>query len=166
MKSERILVRWGLVSLNGGGPYLAGMESSCETRTSTPLMELDLKAGTALTASGRPYRMQGDPEPGYGLLVAREVWGQFFDLSGSTIEPLSPAEARAMVAWRRNEAITPDEAEGFAERYGIPRDPEDIVPWGSGNVFHDLGLPDPDMIIPDPEDGEDADDLPPMKNDF
>lgn len=152
MKPERILVHWGFVSENGRGPYLSGREDHGGTRTSTPLVELDLEAGTALTASDRPYRLIGKPDPDYALLVARSVWGQYFDLTGSTIEALSPADAKAMVAWRRNEPITPEERAAFAKKTGIPIEPEDITPWGSGDVFRDLG-------IPDPEEGED-DDMP------
>lgn len=80
------------------------------------------------------------------------MWGQYFDLTGSVIEALSPAEAKAMVAWRANKPITPEERAAFAKRTGIPIDPEHTRPWGSGNVSHDLG-------IPDPEDDED-DDMP------
>ena len=61
-KSERILTRWGIVIANGHGPYLAGLEPSGTTRTSTPLVEYDPVAGTATTASGRLYRMLGDAD--------------------------------------------------------------------------------------------------------
>ena len=42
MRSERILVRWGLVSKNTRGPYLAGCNLRGGSRTSTPLVHLDL----------------------------------------------------------------------------------------------------------------------------
>ena len=83
MKSERILISWGLVSENGRGPYLAGLELDGPTRTSTPLVELDLEGKTALTSSGRRYSLQCEPDPAYAVAVARSVWGQYFDLEGS-----------------------------------------------------------------------------------
>ena len=159
MKTERILIYWGLVSENNRGPYLAGLELHGPTRTSTPLVELDVEGRTALTSSGRRYRLQGEPDPAYAVAVARSVWGQYFDLEGSVIEALSPAEAQAMIVSNGNAPYddTPEERAVYARQHGIPWDPkaqEVIEPWGSGNVFHDLG-------IPDPEDGED-DDLGPV----
>ena len=148
MKAERILVQWGLVSENGRGPYIAGREDFGQTRTSTPLLELDAEAGTALTASGRRYRLHGQPDPDYALLVARSVWGDYFDLSGSVIESVTLAEAQAMIRWRRNKPITPAEQDEFSKLTGIRPDPDEPHAWGSGNVWEDLG-------IPDPEEGED-----------
>lgn len=154
MKPQRILVHWGLVAENNRGPYLAGREDHGGTRTSTPLVELE--AGTALTASGRCYRLQGEPDPHYALAVARSVWGDYFDLTSSVINALTLAEAKAMIVWRGNTPFddTPEEKTAYARKHGIPCDPrtEEIVPWGSGSVFHDVGIPDPD-------DGED-DDMP------
>lgn len=159
MKSERTLIYWGLVSENGRGPYLAGLELNGTTRTSTPLVKLDVEAGTALTASGRRYRLQGEPDPDYALKIANMVWGQYFDLTDSIIEALSPAEAKAMIVWRRNKPFddTPEERAAYARQHGIPLDPgtEEIAPWGSGNVWEDL-------VIPDPKDDEVADDLGPV----
>lgn len=148
MKSEQILVQWGLVSENGRGPYLAGREDFGQTRTSTPLLELDLEAGTALTASDRRYRLQGKPDPDYALLVARSVWGDYFDLTGSVIRSLSPAEATTMIRWNGNRLYddTPEERAAYARQHGIPWDPEteEIVPWASGRVWKDLAIPDPE----------------------
>lgn len=152
MKAERMLVYWGLISKNGRGPYLAGLELDGGTGTSTQLVELDIEGRTALTASGRSYRLQGEPDPAYALAVAKSVWGQYFDLEGSAIEALSPAAAKAMIVWQRNEPLAPAEKAAFAKRHGLPLELEEIAPWDSGAAWEN---------IPDPEDGED-DDLGPV----
>jgi hypothetical protein len=74
-KTVRTLLRWGLVSENGRGPFLAGMERLTQTRCSTALVALDVENGTALTASGRPYRLCGPCDSQFARSVARSIWG-------------------------------------------------------------------------------------------
>ncbi|MFD2054210.1 hypothetical protein ACFSQT_14235 [Mesorhizobium calcicola] len=142
-KSTRTLLHWALVVENGNGPYLAGQESNGRKRTSTPLVGYDPAAGTAVTASGRPYRLAGEADTEYGLAVAREVWSQIFDLTGSDIRTLTVDEAVAMIAANGNELYhrTPEEA-ALARQYGLA--PEDIgteIPWSE--FIDELVIPDP-----------------------
>lgn len=59
MKTERTLTSWGILVIDGHGPYLAGTEPSGMMRTSTALLEFDEATMTAKTAAGRPYRLVG-----------------------------------------------------------------------------------------------------------
>jgi hypothetical protein len=170
MKTPRLLSRWGLVSLNGHGPYLAGYEVGQGTRTSTPLLELDPDLGTALTSSGRPYFFNGEPDPDYGLATALDVWGQYFGLAKSTIRSLNVDEAAAMITANGNTPYnrTIEEENALRRKYGVPEvadeseilrvsdvpdliapdpDPEEIESYesfGRGNVFRDLGVDNPE----------------------
>jgi hypothetical protein len=172
MKPARTLIRYGLVALNGGGPYLAGLQDHGGRRTSTPLVELDLAAGTAVTASGRPYVLQGQPDAAFGLEVALSVWRSYFNMTGADVVALSPEEAVSLMSEKGNAPFTEtlEERQAIARRYGVRldeegdvvgpdwvipdpvegEDDEDIRPWGSGNVFRDLGLPDPEEDEPYP----------------
>lgn len=165
------LSNWGLVSLNGHGPYLAGHEVGQGTRTSTPLVEFDPVNGTALTSSGRPYSLVGKPNLDYALATAVDVWGQYFGLEKSTIVALTADEAIAMITAKGNTPYdrTIDEENALRRKYGIPEvadeseisqvsavlsnsnipdpDSEEIESYesfGSGNVFRDLGVDNPE----------------------
>lgn len=129
-KTERILHFWALVSENGRGPHLAGMDTFGVMRTSTALVEFDPVAGTAKTASGRPYRLDGPAEPDYGLAVAHELWSRVYNLEGSDIRTLSPDEAVALISERGNRL------------FGSSLEAD-----GRRNVFRDLDLPNPDVLM-------------------
>jgi hypothetical protein len=148
-KSTRTLLYWGLVSLNGQGPYLAGYEAGQGTRCSTPLVEFDPEAGTAITSTGRPYHLVGKSDPYYGLHTSMEVWGQYFNLEKSTIVVLTDDEAIAMIATNGNAPYNRTIAEESALRrqYGLPQvaDESEVVPL-SDSIS--------DLIIPDPTDEE------------
>jgi hypothetical protein len=51
------------------------MERLTLIRCSTTLFELDVKKGTALTVSGRPYRLCGPCDSEFARDVAMSVWG-------------------------------------------------------------------------------------------
>ncbi|MBZ9798723.1 XRE family transcriptional regulator [Mesorhizobium sp. ES1-4] len=80
------------------GPILAGCEDLEIRRTSTPLVEFDPFRLTAVTASGRPYRLVGDPEPGYALIAFHSLW----NASDAEVRVVSPAEAVALIAKQGN----------------------------------------------------------------
>lgn len=141
-KETRTLIRWGLVSQNNTGPYLAGLQSNLVTRTSTPLVEFDPVEATALTASGRPYVLAGQCDLEYGLAIAKEVWGQYFDVSETTIVALSPDEALALMSGRDNQPLPLEEQRAFGKKYGIP-----------------VSLADEVEAFPDPSDLMDTDDV-------
>lgn len=147
-KSIRTLSNWGLVSLNGSGPYLAGYEVGQGTRCSTPLVEFDPEKGTALTSSGRPYHLIGAPDPGYGLYTAIEVWGQYFDIAESTIVTLSADDAVAMITANANAPYdrTLEEENALRRTYGIPLSVDDLISQDATSR--------PDLVIPDPTDEE------------
>lgn len=168
-RSVRTLSYWGLVSLNGDGPYLAGYEVGQGTRTSTPLCEFDPVAGTALTSSGRPYRLVGDPLQGYGIATAIDVWSQYFDLSESTIRSLAVEEAVAMIAANGNAPYnrTVEEETALRRQYGIPLSVDDLI---SQDVTSNLDrmtaaaleiLDRVPAVPPDPGDEMPDDDAPP-----
>ena len=74
-KSERVLARWAFVLSGDYGPILAGSEpGGADYRTSTPLVAFDPEAGTGITASGRPYRLVGEPDPAYVLEALYALW--------------------------------------------------------------------------------------------
>ena len=105
-KTERTLVRWGLILVGAEGPILAGEEpGGAEYRTSTPLVELDIEAGTAVTASGRPYRLLGPADPGYALRALHGLWRT----GSAEIILLTPAEALPFVDLNRPFDRTPEE---------------------------------------------------------
>mgnify|MGYP001042641467 CR=1 FL=1 len=145
MKTPRLLSRWGLVSLNGHGPYLAGYEVGQGTRTSTPLLELDPDLGTALTSSGRPYFFNGEPDPDYGLATALDVWGQYFGLAKSTIRSLNVDEAAAMITANGNTPYnrTIEEENALRRKYGVPEVADESEILRVSDV--------PDLIAPDPD---------------
>lgn len=150
-KSVRTLSRWGLVSLNGDGPYLAGYEVGQGKRTSTPLVEFDPGNGNALTSSGRPYALLEDDNSPYGYLVARDVWAQYFDLKKSVIVGLTIDEAVAMIAANGNTPYnrTLEEENALRRKYGVPEVVDDDALRSQDVTSR------PDLVIPDPEDGED-----------
>ena len=106
MKTERMMSRWGLVMAGESGPVLAGMDPmGADWRTSTPLVELDTDARTALTASGRPYRLVGSPDAAYALMAFRSLW----NAQGVDVRVLDPDEAAVLVARNRPFDRTADE---------------------------------------------------------
>lgn len=144
MKRPRTLSYWGFVVLNGTGPYLAGYEVGQGTRTSTPLVEFDPENRTALTASGRPYRLIGTPDPDCGLATAIEV--RYYDIEKSTIRSLTVDEAVEMITANGNEAYnrTLDEENALRRKYGLPGVVDESEIPGVSDVLSDLILPDPD----------------------
>lgn len=93
MKTERILSRWALLMAGDHGPVLAGCEELEIMRTSTPLVEFDVASLTGVTASGRPYRLVGDPEPGYALRAFHSLW----HAGAAEVLVVSPAEAVKLI---------------------------------------------------------------------
>lgn len=107
MKTERHLVRWGLLLINGTGPILSGEDPhGAEFRTSTALVEFDPDEGTGVTASGRPYRLHGPADPGYALKALHALWrvGKEVD-----VVVLSPDEAMRFVSGNKPIERTPEE---------------------------------------------------------
>lgn len=97
MKTERILHRWALLVAGGIGPFLAGQEGLL-MRTSTPLVDFDAETLTGVTASGRPYRLAEQSDPGYALHAFHSLW----NAGDAEVRVLSPAEAAAMLAEKPN----------------------------------------------------------------
>lgn len=97
-KSERALSRWGLLIAGDQGPILAGCEGFGIRRTSTPLIEFDPLQMTAVTSTGRPYRLVGEPEPGYALMAFHSLW----DTGDLEVRILSPTEAVALIEQNGN----------------------------------------------------------------
>jgi hypothetical protein len=98
MKTERILSRWGLLMVGRTGPILAGCEGMEVRRTSTSLVSFDAFRLTGTTASGRPYRLVGESEPGYALAAFRSLW----DAGGTVVRVVTPAEAVAIIGRHGN----------------------------------------------------------------
>lgn len=107
MKRERILSRWALLMIGDTGPILAGCEDFEVQRTSTPLVEFDPETLTGVTASGRPYRLVGEMEPGYALNAFHSLW----DAGDTPVTAVSPEEAVALIRTKGNRPFdfTPDE---------------------------------------------------------
>ena len=106
MKSERLLTRWGLIVAGSCGPVLAGADpTGADYRTSTPLVALDLEERTALTASGRPYRLVGVSDPEYALRAFHALW----NAGGVDVRAIEPIEAAALVAGNKRFDRTPEE---------------------------------------------------------
>ena len=74
MKTERIIHSWGIITLDGKGPYLAGLEPSGLLRTSTALVHFDPETMTARTASGRPYRLAGPEVRREAMNALLSIW--------------------------------------------------------------------------------------------
>ena len=104
-KRGRILSRWGFVMAGGRGPVLAGEEGLGMHRTSTPLVEFDPVAMTGVTASGRPYRLAGEPEPGYALSVFHSLW----DADGVDVRIVGLEEALVLIEGNEPFAFPPEE---------------------------------------------------------
>ena len=122
MKTERTLSRWGLVMIDDHGPILAGSEGGGVYRTSTPLVEFDADLGTAVTASGRPYRLIGAGDSGYALWTVHALW----HTKGQEVRVVSPDEAVDLIAAKSNAPFrrTPEEQaeiDGVRLRY-VSRD--------------------------------------------
>lgn len=98
MKNERVLSRWGMLMIGCTGPILAGCEGMEIRRTSTPLVELDPNRMTGVTASGRPYRLVGEPEPQYALMAFHSLW----NADNDEVRVVSLAEAVALIAQMGN----------------------------------------------------------------
>lgn len=107
MKTERVLSRWGIIMAGDSGPIFAGCEDLEIRRTSTPLVEFDPFTLQGVTASGRPYRLVGEPEPSHALSVFHSLW----DAGDRIVRVVSPAEASVIVRKKGNKPFTFDEAE-------------------------------------------------------
>lgn len=207
MKTQRVLSRWGILMAGESGPVLAGEEGLGIHRTSTPLVTFDARTLRGVTASGRPYRLVGPPEPGYALMAFHSLW----DAGDAIVRVVAPEEAVCLIADKGNtffsfteeeearleliklrhtaaqmayqmrvmdlneaqaaarcgltleqlrsvlehdlSQIAADRADqafvqlvGTAHGWVRPADNDDekIEPWGSGNVWEDLGLPNPE----------------------
>lgn len=106
-KNERVLSRWGLLMVGKSGPILAGCEDMEIQRTSTPLVSLDPFRLTAVTASGRTYRLIGEPEPRYALNAFHLLW----NAGRAEVRVLTPAEAVAIIKKNGNQPFAFDEEE-------------------------------------------------------
>ena len=104
-KRERILSRWGFVMAGGSGPVLAGEEGLGMHRTSTPLVSFDADTMTGVTASGRPYRLAGEHEPGYALSVFHSLW----DADGVDVRIVGLEEALVLIEGNKPFAFSPEE---------------------------------------------------------
>lgn len=102
MKRERILFRWAFLMAGDTGPVIAGCEGMSVQRTSTPLVELDLDTMTAVTASGRPYRLLGPSEPGYALNAFHSLW----DAGDTDIIVVSPWDAVRLIREKGNKPFS------------------------------------------------------------
>lgn len=98
MKTERKLSRWGLLMVGRTGPILAGCEGMEVRRTSTPLVKFDAFRLLGVTASGRPYRLVGESEPGYALMAFHSLWGA----DDTDVRVVTPAEAVALIERQGN----------------------------------------------------------------
>lgn len=96
MKGERVMSKWGLITLSGKGPIIAGEEAGGLLRTSTPLVEFDCETMRCTTASGRPYRLAGyeDRKAAMNALLS------FYDITGARPLFLDPSEVIDVI--RRN----------------------------------------------------------------
>lgn len=92
-KPQRTLFRWGLLMVGDQGPILAGCEGIDISRTSTPLVEFNPETLTGVTASGRPYRLLGEPEPGYALMAFHSIW----DAGDVNVHVVGPVEAAGLI---------------------------------------------------------------------
>jgi len=108
-KRERILSRWGFVMAGGSGPVLAGEEGLGMHRTSTPLVSFDADTMTGVTASGRPYRLAGEHEPGYALSVFHSLW----DADGVDVRIVGLEEALVLIEGNKPFAFSPEELVGL-----------------------------------------------------
>lgn len=106
-KSTRDLSRWALLMAGDSGPILAGCEGFSIRRTSTPLVSFDPATGEGVTASGRPYKLHGDPEPGYALSAFHSLW----DAGDVEIKVVSPEEAVAIIKEKGNAPFRHSETE-------------------------------------------------------
>lgn len=89
------------------GPILAGCEGLEVRRTSTPLVQFNPSQLLGLTASGRPYRLVGEPEPQYALVAFHSLWK-----AGDTkVRVVTPAEAVVLIERNGNRPFerTPEE---------------------------------------------------------
>lgn len=92
-KSTRSLSRWALIMAGDVGPILAGCEGMNVLRTSTPLVSFDLETGDATTATGRPYHLVRQSDPGYALMAFHSLW----NADGKKIRVVSPEEAVELI---------------------------------------------------------------------
>lgn len=124
MKRARHLINWGFVAVDGHGPVLAGLQGTSRdeeevrvgARVSTPIVEYDHAAGTALTATHRPYVLHGPEQPDRAL----EAFLSLYSLpDGSDVQVIPPADVPDVI--RRNgnaffKLSAPEEAEQRADR--------------------------------------------------
>lgn len=92
-KTQRAMSRWGLLMVGNQGPILACCEGFGINRTSTPLVKFDPQTLTGITASGRPYQLLGEPEPGYALMAFHSLW----DPGDMDIRVVPPEEAVVII---------------------------------------------------------------------
>lgn len=104
-KMERVLSRRGILMAGDSGPVLAGCEDFETHRTSTALVEFDPFRLTGVTASGRPYRLVGEPEPGYALNAFHLLW----DAGDTPVRVVTPAEAVVIIQQEGNKPHVFDE---------------------------------------------------------
>lgn len=107
MKTERVIHSWGILTLDGKGPYLAGLEPSGLMRTSTALVDFDGTEMTARTASGRPYRLVGPAVRRKALHSLLSIW----DIGTAQPRFLEMDEVLDVIARNGNKAqdLTPEE---------------------------------------------------------
>lgn len=99
---------WSIVRVSGHGMRLAGDEDGRYPRISSPLVEPDPVAMTAVTVSGRHYLLRGDPNPSYAVTLP----SRFRQMAGTTVASVSLDEAVADLR-----LIDPDELPPMDNRF-------------------------------------------------
>lgn len=106
------------VFLHSSGYRLVGYDLAEGTgRISSPVVSVDLDGMTARTESGRLYALQGERGLNMDGMKTIGFWRARFGVADHEIEEAEIEDAAAELS---------------------------VTAWGSGNVYHDLGLEDPD----------------------
>lgn len=88
------LFSWHFVQENGGYFRLVGYKSDDQIgRITSPLVEVDMHARSVVTASGRLYRLLGEPDPAAAARIVHAHLNRW----GLAIEHMALAEADELV---------------------------------------------------------------------
>lgn len=104
IKRPRRIELWSPILVNGRYVVLAGRDEYGVDWVSANLAEVDVEARAAVTESGRPYALVGDPDGEGAAFAARLVLSQRYNLEGSIVEPITLEQAAERLA-RRAAAI-------------------------------------------------------------
>lgn len=116
-----ITMRAWSVFLHSSGYRLVGYDLAEGTgRISSPLVSVDLSNMTARTESGRLYVLQDENALNRDGKETLGLWRARFGVADGEISEVDIEDVAAELS---------------------------ITGWGSGNVFADLGLPDPDVML-------------------